>query len=248
MGMIVAPGALPRREQEEEGIMPIQSYSILKGTPAAGRVVAGTSAHYQISVQVEETTYTAAVNIQSMDGSEVLYAIVQPFTPPDQGALAALSAGVTPVASETGGLALDYVRQEINGKPMITRQQMALLPKPSEDQIAARALENAVVALLDEAVADPGAAVYATGSAFAVNGVTDGIHDLHMNQGNPTAGGHSGDNGVWQDGAVFLNLPGRGSGATGWVAIFIAFQTEVWTTDAAGNPEETVHHHHDLEG
>ena len=230
--------------------MPIESYSILKGTPAAGRVVSGTSAHYQITVKADLVSYTAAVNIQSMDGSEVLYAIVQPFTPPDAGALDALTAGVTAVASEPGGLALDFVRQTIGDAPMITRKWMTLLPKPEVDAVAARALENAVVALLDEAVADPGAAVYATGSAFADGGVTDGIHDLHMNQGNPAAGGHSGDNGIWQDGAVFLNLPARGTGAAGWAAIFIAFQTESWTTDAAGDPEAKgrQHHHDELEG
>lgn len=228
--------------------MPIQSYSILKGTPTAGRVVTSASAHYQITVEAGKTPFTAALNIQSMDGSEVLYAIREPFTPPDPGALAALSAGVTPVASEPGGLALDFVRQQIAGAPMVTREEMTLLPKPAVDAIAAHALENAVVALLDEAVADPGAAIYATGSAFADGGVTDGIHDLHMNQGNAVVGGHGGDNGIWQDGAVFLNLPARGSGPAGWVAIFIAFQTEVWTTDATGNPAARGHHRHELEG
>ena len=228
--------------------MPIQSYSILKGTPTSGRVVTGASAHYQITVEALATPYTAAVNIQSMDGSEVLYVITEPFTPPDPGALEALPAGVTAVASEPGGLALDFVRQEIDGVHLVTRGEMTLLPKPAVDAIAARALENAVVALLNEAVSDPGAVVYATGSAFADSGVTDGIHDLHMNQGNPTAGGHSGDNGIWQDGAVFLNLPSRGTGAAGWVAIFIAFQTESWSTDNAGNPVAHVHRHHELEG
>lgn len=228
--------------------MPIQSYSILKGTPTSGRVVTGASAHYQITVEADATPYTAAVNIQSMDGSEVLYAILEPFSPPAPGALEALAAGVTTVASEPGGLALDYVRQEIGGKPMVTRAEMTLLAKPADDPLAARALENAVVALLDEAVADPGAAVYATGSAFADNGVTDGIHNLHMNQGNAPAGGHNGDNGIWQDGAVFLNLPARGTGPAGWVAIFIAFQTESWTTDAAGNPSTRVHSRHEIEG
>lgn len=226
--------------------MPIQSYSILKGTPTSGRVVTGASAHYQITVEADAVPYTAAVNIQSMDGSEVLYTILEPFTPPDAGALEALTAGVTPVASEPGSLALDFVRRQIGGKPMVTRAEMTPLPKPAVEPIAARALENAVIALLNEAIADPGAAVYATGSAFADSGVTDGIHDLHMNQGNPPAGGHSGDNGIWQDGAVFLNLPARGTGPAGWVAIFIAFQTESWTTDAAGNPATRLHHH--LEG
>lgn len=219
--------------------MPILSYSILKGTPTAGRVVAGASAHYQITVEAETTAFTAALNIESVDGSEVLYAIRNDFMPPAAGALAALSAGVTSVASEPGGLALDFIRQRVDGTPLVTRQQMTLLPKPAEDQIAARALQNAVVALLNEAVADPEAVLYATGSAFADGGVTDGIHDLHMNQGNPVRGGHGEDNGIWQDGAVFLQLPGRGPEAAGWVAIFVAFQTQVWTTDAKGDPTQT---------
>ena len=47
----------------------------------------------------------------------------------------------------------------------------------------------------------------------------DGIHDIHMNQGNPAGGkggGFSGDNGVWQDGALFINLPSKGT----WTAVF----------------------------
>jgi uncharacterized protein YukJ len=73
--------------------------------------------------------------------------------------------------------------------------------------------------------------IYAFGSAFSDKGKVDGIHDIHMNQGNPK-GNHSGDNGVWQDGALFINLPAKGT----WTTVFIAFQTESWSTDSAGNP------------
>lgn len=52
-----------------------------------------------------------------------------------------------------------------------------------------------------------------------------------MNQGNPI-GNHNQDNGVWQDGALFVNLPSQNT----WIAVFIAFQTQVWTTDNDGNP------------
>jgi uncharacterized protein YukJ len=76
--------------------------------------------------------------------------------------------------------------------------------------------------------------IYAFGSAYADSGKVDGIHDIHMNQGNP-ANNHGADNGVWQDGALFINLPSKGT----WTAVFIAFQTESWTTDSAGNPEKT---------
>jgi uncharacterized protein YukJ len=187
-------------------------------------------------------TFTVAVNIQSVDGSDVLYAIVEDFTPPDLTGLTALPMGMTALKSEPGGLALDFVRSTIGGAPMITKAQMTLLPKPgakekgsAEQQMIqrarAKALENAVVTLLNMTIADKDGVIYAFGSAYADSGKVDGIHDIHMNQGNPK-NNHGGDNGVWQDGALLINLPSKKT----WTAVFIAFQTESWTTDSAGNP------------
>jgi uncharacterized protein YukJ len=188
------------------------------------------------------------VNIQSTDGSDVLYAIEEGFTPPDVAGLLALPMGMTALKSEPGGLALDFVRSTVNGAPMISKAQMTLLPQASakggkgsaEEQMIrsakAAALQNAVVTLLNMTIADKDGVIYAFGSAYADSGKVDGIHDIHMNQGNPVGGkkgGFSGDNGVWQDGALLIHLPSQGT----WTAVFIAFQTESWTTDSAGNPE-----------
>src|SRR5580698_7575161 len=137
--------------------MPITNYSVLAGKPTSGKVVGGASAHYQITMQAPGGPFTVAVNIQSVDGSEVLYAIVENFTPPDLTALQALPMGMTKLKSQQGGLALDFVRSQVNGKPMITKQQMTLLPKPlkgkeaqalsAQDRVLqearAKALENA---------------------------------------------------------------------------------------------------------
>lgn len=222
--------------------MPITSYSVLKGQPTAGKVVSGASKHYQITVKAGEATFTVAVNIESVDGSEVLYAIENSFQAPDPGGLAALKEGMTALKSAPGGLALDFVRDLAGGKPMITRAEMTLLPKAASGAaVEARALENAVVTLLNAAVAGGSATVYAFGSAFSDNGVVDGIHDIHMNQGNPT-NNHGGDNGIWQDGALFVEMQGS------MTAVFIAFQTQSWTTDNAGNPLAKTHQHHVLEG
>jgi uncharacterized protein YukJ len=175
-----------------------------------------------------------------VDGSEVLYAIEEGFTPPDEAGLLALPMGMTALKSAPGGLALDFVRSEAGGRPMITREQMTLLPqvraKGSEEErmlnrVRAAALQNAVVTLLNMTIADKDGVIYAFGSAFSDNGKVDGIHDIHMNQGNPIKN-HGGDNGVWQDGALLIHLPSKGT----WTAVFIAFQTESWTTDGAGNP------------
>jgi uncharacterized protein YukJ len=224
--------------------MPIANYSVLAGDPVSGKVVTGSSAHYQITMQAPGGPFTVAVNIQSVDGSEVLYAIEEEFTPPDLAGLLALPMGMTSLRSEAGGLALDYVRSTVDGQPMITKAQMTLLPKPGGttkglsaeaeaiQRAKARALENAVITLLNMAIADKDGVIYAFGSAYADSGKVDGIHDVHINQGNP-ANNHGGDNGVWQDGALMIHLPSKGT----WTAVFIAFQTESWTTDSAGNPK-----------
>lgn len=223
--------------------MPIANYSVLAGRPTAGKVVSGASAHYQITMQAAGGSFTVAVNIQSVDGSEVLYAIEEGFTPPDLAGLTVLPMGMTSLKSEAGRLALDYVRSTVGGAPMITKAQMTLLPKQSAkakglsaeaeaiQRAKARALENAVVTLLNMTIADKDGVIYAFGSAFADKGKVDGIHDTHMNQGNPK-NNHGGDNGVWQDGALLIHLPSKGT----WTAVFLAFQTESWSTDSAGNP------------
>ena len=209
--------------------MPISNYSVLKGTPTKGQVASGRSPHYLITVQAGNASFTVAVNIQSTDGSEVLYRIDNNFTPPDTTGLNALSAGITALPSTPGGLALDYVREKIDGNPMIQRSQMTLLPSPGD--AGGSQLNDAVVALVQQAIS-AGGTLYAFGSSYADGGKTDGIHNIHMNQGNP-AGSFEADNGTWQDGGLFLYLPASQS----WSAVFLAFQTESWTTDNSGNPE-----------
>lgn len=231
--------------------MPIQNYSALKGKPTSGKVVSGSGTHYQIDVQATGGPFTVAVNIESTDGSEVLYEIQQAFTPPDTAGLMALPDGMNALPSQPNGLALDYVREQIDGQPMITQAELTLLPKKiaahrvetvndgkraeSEDS-RADALANAVTTLISQAIADGNATLYAFGSAYADAGRVDGIHDIHMNQGNPASGGYSRDNGIWQDGALFLQMPSLNSNpAQTWVAVFIAFQTESWDTDSNGD-------------
>lgn len=224
--------------------MPIQNYSVLAGDPVSGKVVTGSGTHYQITMNTPAGSYTVAVNILSDDNSQVLYAIEEDFTPPSLDALVALPMGLTALKSEAGGLALDFVRSTVDGAPMITLQQMALLPLPPQKnakgspedqairQAKALALQNAVITLLNMTIADKDGVIYAFGSSYADPGQRPGIHDIHMNQGNPT-NDHSGDNGIWQDGALFIHLPAKNT----WTAVFIAFQTESWNTDDSGNPE-----------
>ena len=175
----------------------------------------------------------ADVNIESSDGSEILYVIYNAFSPADPSGLNGLAAGITQLNSAPGTLAIDYVREQVNGKPLVNRSDMSLLPIPTQNP--QNQLKNAVISLLNMAVADPQGTIYAFGSSFADPGGVTGVHNIHLNQGNPK-GKFEGDNGIWQDGALLIFLPSTGQ----WTGLFIAFQTESWTTNSAGNPLATV--------
>ena len=69
--------------------------------------------------------------------------------------------------------------------------------------------------------------VYGFGFLFPTQ---DGLHETHMNQGNPPGGGHERENGVFQDGALIVRK------VDGFAAIFTAFQTQWLPTDARGFP------------
>ena len=174
--------------------------------------------------------FTIDVNVESFDNSEVLYAIIENFSPPNPAALLSLPDGSTPLASQPGGLALDFVRQTIAGAPMISRDRMTLLPVGG-----GKTLHDQVSDVVNQAIEDEAGVVYAFGSSFADPGGSAGIHDIHMNQGNPLDS-HGQDNGIWQDGALMVYLPSQNQ----WLAVFIAFQTQTWQTDNQGNPAESL--------
>ena len=114
--------------------MPIANYSVLAGKPTEGKVVTGSGTHYEMTVKSKGGPFTVAVNIQSVDGSVVLYSVEEGITPPNVSALTALPKGETRLKSEAGGLALDYFRGQIDGVPVMTRDRMIRLPgTPTRD-------------------------------------------------------------------------------------------------------------------
>lgn len=211
--------------------MPIPNYSVLKGDPVSGKVVDGRSTHFQITTQTDSGIVTVAINIQSYDGSEVLYSVDHAFVPPSPDGLIALPSGVTALDSQPGGLALDFVRETVGNSPLVDKNAMTLLPLQYSARHRHNDLHNEVVDLLNRTIADKDGTIYAFGSAYSDPGGVNGIHDIHMNQGNPQ-GSHDQDNGIWQDGALFVNLPSQNA----WIAIFLAFQTQSWNTDDNGDP------------
>jgi len=209
--------------------MPIHQYSVLVGDPQPGKVSGphGKPPHYLIPVLAGGSQYQIAINIESDIGdAQVLYNIQTNFQPPNAALVTALTPGMHPLSMHADP-AIDFIRSQSGGRAILTQADMELLPLPSAQDSGN--LNNAVVELLNQATADPNGLIYAFGSQY-----TDGtgIHDIHMNQGNPAAGGHAGDNGIWQDGSIWFQLPGSGQ----WTAISIAFQGQSWHTDQRGEP------------
>ena len=209
--------------------MPIYKYSVLKGDPISGKLSGEKIPHYLIDLNVNGTTWEIAVNIESSDGSEVLYLLDANFIPPSADALTELAVGITPLAGLDANPAIDYLRSQVNSSPLVTEQQLTLLPRPGDS--GAGDLQNAVIDFLNQAVADKDGMVYAFGSQYTTS---LGIHNIHMNQGNPVSN-HGSENGTWQDGLLIFAMPATQT----WAAIFIAFQNESWSTDDQGDPESS---------
>jgi len=82
----------------------------------------------------------------------------------------------------------------------------------------------------------PDSEVTVYGFGFLFEPQKDGLHETHMNQGNPKPGhnshvkDHSSENGIHQDGAFFVEVNGK------FQALFVAFQTQLIPTDNRGFP------------
>jgi uncharacterized protein YukJ len=211
--------------------MPLHSYGVLCGRVLDTRRE-GTSdtPHYQIHVLDDAgVNYRVAVNVLSQQApSELLYLVVDDFRHPLMAALPAAGTGWTPLPSQPGGPNLDFIRANL-----FDPSAMLLLPPevPGPDNDLADLLDHYV----HRAVSDPQNALYAFGQRFGPEAATpdkvfgflpgNGVHDVHMNQGN--SGQFRGDDGVWQDGGLLLHLAAESR----WVAIFLAFQSQAWHTD-----------------
>ncbi|MGW7102328.1 DUF2278 family protein [Streptomyces sp. NPDC054838] len=221
--------------------MPLKGYGVLAAR-AVDRRREGSSdtPHYQIHLTDNAGThYRAAVNVESQQApSELLYLVDDDLRHPVTELLPPAGSGWTALAAQPGKAGLDFIRGNL-----FDPASMRLLPPDIEGA------DNDLADLLDHyvqrAIADRTAALYVFGQRFGPEAnIADkvfgfrpgnGVHDIHMNQGN--SGRFRSDNGVRQDGALFVHLPAENR----WVAIFLAFQSQAWhTDDRTGHPIDTA--------
>jgi len=209
-----------------------RSYGVLVGAIRDGQEDPDRhSPHYEIWVEADQN-YRIAVNVRSVDGSDVLAHYDPNFTNPTKLGLAGLAAGAkgfTALPTGPGGRGLDYLRDDLF--PID-----AMAPIPPDGQGVT--LRNLLDGQVERAKADHSAVVIAFGEFFedrgrdATFGFTPerGVHDIHMMQGGNT-GSFADDNRINGDGALFIRFAG---GET--VALFARFTTQSITTDDRGDP------------
>jgi len=209
--------------------VPLRSYGVLKGKAIEVRLGAGQSPHYQVRIVDDTTDYRIAVNVKSqLPPSDLEFIIIERFTHPLTAAVETLPRGFTPLKREPGSGALDLIRGNL-----FDRVNMRPLPfsVPGFDNDLNEKLDR----VMQRAVADENALVYAFGERWGPEPATkdkyfgflpgNGIHDIHMNQGN--SGRFVGDDGVFQDGGLIVHFPDQQE----WTAIFLKFQSQTWHTD-----------------
>ena len=216
--------------------MPLKSYSVLKGRAKAKTASLFGHPHYHVWLVANGRDYRATVNVRSMlQPSEMEYVLKFRFQHPITEELSRLAPGLHRVASEPGGLALDYIRLNL-----FHRDQMLTLP--SSELISGADLNEVLDGVIGGAIMDPDCSVYVFGQPWE-EAASDrifrfhpsrGMHEVHMNQGNDPF--HRTQDGVWQDGAVLIEHPGQQR----WTGLFLKFQSQAWQTD------EFTGHAHEL--
>jgi uncharacterized protein YukJ len=204
---------------------------VLKGKAIEVRLGAGQSPHYQVRIVDDTTDYRIAVNVKSqLPPSDVEYIVIERYQHPITAIAEPFPLGFTPLPRKPGTGALDFIRGNLFDRP-------AMRPLPFSVPGFDNDLNEKIDRAMQRAVADERALVYAFGERWGPEPGTkdkyfgflpgNGIHDIHMNQGN--SGRFLDDNGVYQDGGLLIHFPDQHE----WTAVFLKFQSQSWHTDDA---------------
>jgi len=196
--------------------------------------------HLQIRViDGNNKAWRVPVNVLSADKSLLVVHRADPLlSHPILAGLSNIAAGFTslPVPARSTATALDYLRA-----PLFDWPTGIAIPSTGPGQNDD--LQDILATYLNQLKAQNGE-LFAFGSKFPGEGesfrplpidtqlrTNQGVHDIHMNQGNPNPGSFAKDNGVFQDGGLILKFPSR------VVGFFLRFQTQWLPTDnATGHP------------
>ena len=214
--------------------MSLTNYHLFVGRYDRG-LMAPDANHFEIKLNTGTEFYRIAVNVRSQDGSMLMAYVDDNY----QHELCARLLESFPKngnftindATKRKQFGLDFLRRNMVGD----FNKMVILPNnlPGLDND----LEEKLTLALNKSKADPNARIFAFGEQWPSTSKADqyfheikdqGLHDIHMNQGNPR-GSFDKDNGVFQDGGLLIYYPSLNR----WSAILLAFQTQFNTLNPA---------------
>lgn len=219
--------------------MPLQKgYAVLKGHAIRGVPAQPGKDHYSVHVVDDDLDYRIAINVRSNAknfGKDLWFFLDEDFQHPIIEALKALPVGrkvfesdATAEERKKSGVALDFIRLNL-----FDRSKMKIFPGylngPHND------LNELIDDLITNIAGDEDNLIYAFGEPWINEPGKDkifsfkpgnGVHDIHMNQGDLT-GDHAHEDGVYQDGGMILYYAQENR----YVAYFTKFQSQSWHTD-----------------
>jgi len=217
------------------------TYGFLKSTvlavaPLRGKPVNAHETQYHVHATLASGNgdWDAAINVGTSSSADVLlYKILEDFVHPLTALIAAAPAGFSDLTGSAQLPALDFQRSDL------LAQTGDWTLGDVMDGATDVAPVAALVAQLQQAKAHK-LDICVFGRSYTDG--TNGIHDVHMNQGsrkpflNDGTDNQNDHNDVWQDGAVLI----RQSDGTWW-AYFTAFAQQQTPSDALGNPAPGSH-------
>lgn len=216
--------------------MTIRNYGVIKGSVHDFSPGTDSFTHFQVILEdpSNRETFQADINVRSQDGSEVLYYSDSNYENPITSRLSQdVQTGHTPLPSTPNSVSVDFLRSNLFD---VSKMIPLGMNAPANDDL------NVLLSkVMSQAQQSSDAFVYIFGQYFEDSGYqkrrdkehgrpAQGIHDIHMNQGNFGKWEH--DNGIYQDGAIFVHFPSENH----WIATFLAFQVQAFQTDSSGNP------------
>jgi uncharacterized protein YukJ len=224
--------------------MPLaKGYAVLKGHVIRGVPAQPGNEHYSVHVVDDELDYRIAINVRSTArnfGKDLWFFLDQEFHHPIIADLKELPLGrkLFP-ANATGdqrresGVALDFIRMNL-----FDRAKMKIYPGFLEG--AHNDLNERIDDLITDMAGDEESLIYAFGEPWVNERKKDkvfaffpgnGVHDIHMNQGDMT-GDHAQEDGVYQDGGLIFYHAAEDR----YLAYFTKFQSQSWhTNDKTGH-------------
>jgi hypothetical protein len=216
--------------------MPLPDYGVLVGTldhfVRESPTNYGTYYHGKLYVQTPNGLYEGAVDVATPSGIKVQYRSLASidrnlFVP------ASFTPGWHQLSRDPTSGALDYIRApllhpRIGCLTVMFSWLLELLARIFNSMLERWTDSTGDNALNELEQALSGSSrVYVFGAPYT-NGL--GVHDIHMNQGDPP-GIHQHDDGIWQDGGTVIEYP------DGRLAAFLTkFATQSLTTDDHGLP------------